>query len=103
MFQRNFARFILFTFLLSTIGCQRNIFQTPTVAPASLRDVPALKLNFRFETDVPAPPATSETAQTDERNAAVQTDFDQNRTQELVDKTVVSPNKQKILAVYHRF
>jgi len=102
MFQKNFTRFILFAVLLTTLGCQRNIFETPTVAPASLRDVPALKLNFRFETDVPAPPATGEAVQTEERNAAVQTDFDQNRTQESLDKTVTSPDKQRVLAVYHR-
>jgi hypothetical protein len=101
MFERNFARFLLFTLLLVTFGCQRNIFEKPTVVPSSLRDVPALKLNFRFETDVPAPPV-NETVQTEERNAAVQTDFDQNRTQELLDKTVFSPDKQRILAVYHR-
>ncbi|MCA1624414.1 MAG: DPP IV N-terminal domain-containing protein [Acidobacteria bacterium] len=101
MFKRNFVRFLLLTPLLVTFGCQRNIFETPTVAPASLRDVPALKLNFRFETDVPAPPV-NETVQTEERNAAVQADFDQNRTQELLDKTVSSPDKQKVLAIYHR-
>ena len=88
--------------LFFAFSCQKSGFQPPTVAPATLRDVSSIKLNFRFEADVPAPPATSETAQTDERNAAVQTDFDQNRTQELVDKTIVSPDKQRVLAVYHK-
>lgn len=102
MYQRNFAKLILVCLVITAFGCQKSILQPPTVAPATLRDVSALKLNFRLETDVPAPPATNETAQTDERNAAVQTDFDQNRTQELLDKTIVSPNKQRVLAVYHR-
>jgi hypothetical protein len=102
MHKRNFTKFLLLTFLVSTFGCQRNIFETPTVAPLTLRDVPALRLNFRFETDVPAPPAMSENAQTDERNIAVQTDFDQNRTQEVVDKTIASPDKQRVLVAYHR-
>jgi hypothetical protein len=102
MSQRCFTKFVLFAFLLSTLACQKSVFQTPTVAPATLRDVPALKLNFRLETDVPAPTVVNGKAQTEERNAAVQTDFDQNRTQEVVDKTVSSPNKQRVLAVYHR-
>jgi hypothetical protein len=88
--------------LFFAFSCQKSGFQPPTVAPATLRDVSSIKLNFRFEADVPPPPAISETAQTDERNAAVQTDFDQNRTQELVDKTIVSPDKQRVLAVYHK-
>jgi hypothetical protein len=71
MYQRNFAKFILICLLFSTFGCQKSGVQPATVSPATLRDVPALKLNFRFETDVPAPPATNETAQSDERNAAV--------------------------------
>ncbi len=102
MFQRNFAKLILIALVFSAFGCQKSVFQPPTVAPATLRDVPALKLNFRLETDVPAPPANGETAQTEERNVAVQTDFDQNRMQEILDKTIVSPNKQRVLAVYHK-
>ncbi len=86
--------------LLSSVGCQKSIFQSPTVAPASLRDVPALRLNFRFESDVPAPPENQNT-QSEERNAAVQADFDQNRQQELLDKTILSPDKQRVLAIYH--
>lgn len=94
-------------FIVSLIfqsACQRGIFQSPTaVAPASLRDVPALRLNFRFEADVPAPPAAgNENAQTEERNAAVQNDFDQNRPQEILEKTLASPDKQRVLAVYRK-
>lgn len=106
MFQKNFAKLILIALAFSAFGCQSgNPFQTApqTVAPATLRDVPAVKLNFRFETDVPAPPANAnQTAQTEERNAAVSNDFDQNRAQELLDKTIASPDKKTVLAVYHR-
>jgi hypothetical protein len=103
MFQKNFTKLILIAFVFSALGCQRTIFQSPTVAPATLRDVSAIKLNFRFETDVPAPTVSpNKTAQSDERNAAVQTDFDQNRTQELLDRTIASPDRQRILAVYRR-
>ncbi len=102
MYQRIFAKLFLIALVFSGFGCQRAVFEKPTVAPASLRDVPAVKLNFRFETDVPAPPANNQTAQSEERNAAVQNDFDQNRPQEVLDKTITSPDKQRVLAVYHK-
>ena len=95
------ARFFFFAGVLVFVGCQRNVFKSPTNnAPTALRDVPALRLNFRFETDVPAPTIASP-MQTEERNIAVQADFDQNRTQEILDKTLTSPDKQRVLAVYH--
>lgn len=102
MSQRNFAKLILIWLVFASFGCQQKPLQPSTIVPTTLRDVPALKLNFRFETDVPAPSIAAETAQTDERNAAVQTDFDQNRAQELIDKTIASPNKQRVLVVYHK-
>lgn len=95
------AKFLFFVSFAALVGCQRNVFQTPTSnAPTALRDVPALRFNFRFETDVPAPTAVASPVQTEERNVAVQTDFDQNRTQEILDKTLISPDKQRVLAVY---
>jgi len=97
----NFIKLICIGSLLIFSGCQRNTLQSPTAAPATLRDVPALRLNFRFETDVPAP-SVNQPAQTEERNIAVQADFDQNRTQENLDKTLTSPDRQRVLAIYHR-
>ncbi len=103
MQQRNFGKFLLLAFALSIFGCQRaNVVNQKTVAPQSLRDVAATRLNFRFEPDVPAPPAANQNAQSDERNAAVQNEFDQNRPQEALDKTITSPDKQHVLAVYHK-
>jgi hypothetical protein len=91
------AKFLFLASLLVFFdGCKRNIFQPPpNNAPTTLRDVLALRLNFRFETDVPAP-TVNQTAQTEERNAAVQTDFDQNRTPEILEKTLTSPDKQRV-------
>jgi len=97
----NFIKLICIGSLLIFSGCQRNTSQSPTAAPTTLRDVPALRLNFRFETDVPAP-TVNQPAQTEERNVAVQADFDQNRTQENLDKTLTSPDRQRVLAIYHR-
>lgn len=69
--------------------------------PAALKDVPSVRLNFRYEADVP-PPETTEKTGTEERNVAVQADFDQNRLEELVDRTITSPDGKRIAVVYHR-
>lgn len=102
MDSRNFVKlFFVVISLLIFGGCQRIGNQTPTGgAPQTLRDVPTLRLNFRFETDVPAP-TINQPVQTEERNAAVQTDFDQNRPQDVLDKTLTAPDQQRVLAVYH--
>jgi len=99
---RNITKIFFFGSLLILSGCQKNIFQSPSVAPVAMRDVPALRLNYRYEADVPAPPESAKNAPVEDRSAAVQTDYDQNRTQELLDKTIASPDKQKVVAVYHR-
>ena len=100
MFQR---KFILFALVLLSFGCQKTVVENKqTVAPQTLRDVAATRLNFRLEPDVPAPTLTDENVQSQERNAAVQNDFDQNRPQELLDKSITSPDKQRVLAVYHK-
>jgi hypothetical protein len=102
MYLKTIAKIFIVSGFLITAGCQKGIFQSPTVAPVSMRDVPSLRLNYRYEADVPQPPEDAKTASTEERNAAVQADFDQNRSQELLDKTILSPDKQKVVAVYHR-
>jgi hypothetical protein len=68
--------------------------------PSSLKDVPSVRLNYRYEADVPAPDPLKQPSE--ERNAAVQNDFDQNRPQELLDRTIMSPDSNRILAIYHR-
>lgn len=67
-------------------------------AAVSIADVPAVRLNYRYEADVPAPQVPVSAAE--EKNAAVQTDFDQNRPQESLDRTITSPDKKYVLAVY---
>ncbi len=103
MSQRKFIKCLFIAGLLILTGCQRaTVDNKQTVAPASLRDVPALKLSFRFEPDVPPPPASNQQTPTEEKNAAVQNDFDANRAQEVLDRTLTSPDKQRILAVYRK-
>jgi hypothetical protein len=100
---RNIKRLLIFPLLLALAGCQGGVFQSSNrVAPSSLRDVPALRLNFRYEADVPAPAVTGQSAPAEEKNAAVQADFDAAREQEILYKTIASPNNQRLLAVYQR-
>jgi hypothetical protein len=86
--------------LLFAISCQRDARQSQSSAPSTLSEVPAARLNFHYEPDVPGPADNS--VKNEERNAAIQADFDQNRLQELLDKTLTSPDKRRVLTVYHR-
>lgn len=102
MFMRTFTKIFTILTLLSFVSCQQTpIFQPATVAPTTLRDVPAQRLNYRFEPDVPAPTEEAN-PQMQERNAAVQADFDQNRPLQVLYKTLASPDKQRVLAIYNR-
>ncbi len=87
---------------LALTACQRSVFESPTVAPATLKDVPAQRLNFRFEADVPPPTDPNQKPPTEERNAAIQNDFDTNRPLEILIKTLLSPDKNKVLVVYSK-
>ena len=92
---------MLLAVVLGGTACKSPIFDKPEPVKTAMRDMPAVRLNYRYEADVPAP--TLEPSQsTDARNAAVQTDFDSNRLTELLDQTIVSPDKKRIVAVYHR-
>lgn len=97
----NFKKISVLICLIFLTACQSGIFKTSEVAPAALRDVPAVRLNFRYEPDVPAP-AEDGSAQTEELNPAVRADFEANRSSEVLSRTIVSPNKQRILAAYYR-
>ncbi len=92
---------LLVAVTLGGTACQSPLFDKKEPVKTAMSDVPAVRLNYRYEADVPAP--TIEASQsTEERNAAVQADFDSNRLTELLDKTIVSPDKKRIVAVYHR-
>ncbi len=97
-FQKTIAGFVLLA-ALSLSGCPRPVEPPSGPVITSLKDVASVRLNYRYEADVPAPELKARN--TEERNAAVQADFDQNRSQELLDKTIPSPDGKRILAVYH--
>lgn len=90
--------------ILATIflgACATDKMPSGTGVPSSLSSVPSVRLNYRYEADVPAPEMT-EKANANERNAAVQADFDQNRPQEQIERTLMSPDAKRILVVYNR-
>lgn len=87
-----------------TAACAKNQEQRQpeTVAPVSLRDVPSLRLNYRYEADVPSPNGDAPVVRAKDRNPAVLSDFDANRAGETLLSTVTSPKKERIIAVYQR-
>lgn len=100
-----FSKFLwpgIFGSVLLIIGCQNNIFQPQnTSTHTALREVPAVRLNFKYEADVPGPTLDPAKA-AEERNPAVQSDFDAGRPQETLDRTLTSPDKKRVVAIYHR-
>ncbi len=94
--------FMLFIFSAAALSCSSEGSKIVKVEATALKNVPAQRLNYRFETDVPAPTFNGKSVQSDERNEKVQVDFDQNRVQELLDRTITSPDKLKVLAVYRK-
>lgn len=102
MIRRNVSKLIaLFAAAVLMGGCGGGAVQPTTPGPSSLKEVLSVRLNYRYEADVPAPPVDVKTGQNDGRNPAVQSDFDQNRPQELLDKTIASPDGKRVVAVYH--
>ena len=102
MIRRNISLIILFSLLVLLIGCPKSTDKEPETIVIPLSSVVSQRLNYRFETDVPAP-AQETIVNTDEkRNEAVQKDFDDNRLVEVLDRTITSPNKLRVLAVYRK-
>ena len=99
-FTRHAAAGLLFATIFS--GCGRGPANNSNSAPTAFSQVPAVRLSFRYEADVPGPEPQGNPAQSDERSAAIQADFDQNRPEEVLDKTLSSPDKKRVGAVYHR-
>lgn len=89
---------------LAGAGCRRIIGDRQSVRPRSLRDVPAQRLAYRFTPDTPPPPTAEKPADATERLATVQADFETNRKDDALLRTVVSPNpqpeQQRVLALY---
>ncbi len=83
-----------------TAGCSSSASNGNKPVATVMRDVPAVRLNYRYEADVPAPTLTAVAAE--DRNPAVQADFDANRPQEMLERTLTSPDKKRVLAIYRQ-
>ncbi len=82
-------------------GCKQ-ITEKFSVQPRALRDVQAARLAFRVEPDVPeeALPAGLLDEKAEEPVAAVKAHFETSRKDEALLRTVVSPDGQRVLALY---
>jgi hypothetical protein len=91
-------------FVLSVGGC-RQVGEKLGVSvprPRELRDVPAARLAFRLETDFSEDllPENLKQDAPEELLPTVKTHFETSRTNEALLRTVVSPNGQRVLALY---
>ncbi len=87
---------ILLTLFFVT-GC-KSVIERQDVRPKVLRDVPARNLAYRLSPDVPAP--QTDTDDPLEKFGPVATDFSTKRKDEALLRTVVSPDKRRVLALY---
>ena len=92
---------LLLSLALLEISCGSQQTEVTPTAPSSMAEVPAVRLNYSYEADVP-PPTEPAKASTDERDQAIQTDFDQNRPNEVLNKTIASPNGKRVAVLYYR-
>ena len=84
-----------------TAGCKQ-ITEKLSAQPRALRDVQAARLAFRVEPDVPegALPAGLLDEKAEEPLPAVKAHFETSRKDEALLRTVVSPDGQRVLALY---
>jgi hypothetical protein len=78
------------------VGC-KNVIERQNVVPRVLRDVPAKNLAYRLAADV-TPPSTD--IEDLDKFAAVANDFSTKRKDEILLRTVVSPDGRRVLALY---
>ena len=81
-------------------GCRSQSAKKQGVRPRTLRDVPAGRLAYQFTADSEAPPGIG---QGDEPNAlvsSIQKDFDTTRPEDALLRTVISPDRQRVLVLY---
>src|SRR5215510_43000 len=86
----------ILTALALASGC-KSVIERQDVRPKILRDVPARNLAFRLEPDVTPPQLKDDAA---DKVQGVQTDFNTNRKNDALIRTVVSPDGRRVLALY---
>lgn len=83
-------------------ACQSSDFKNSNNASAAMRDIPSVRLGFRYEPDVPAPTTANQATRSEELDPAVRADFDGNRAEDILGRTIASPDKKRILVAYSR-
>ena len=92
----------VFLIFLALSGCGGGEAVMETGVSGSLSEVLSVRLNYRYEADVPAPSIENNAAAPAVPSASVQFHFDQNRPFEVLHRTLVSPDGTRIAAVYSR-
>ena len=94
---------LLATLVLGAVGCNKSPLAEPEIIPIALRDVQADRLSYKYEADVTAPSIDQFSAGSKyERSEAIQSDFDENRPLEILDRTIASPSGDRVLAVFRK-
>ncbi len=94
-------KFAILIVLLATLvgGACSSIIDRRDVRPLVLRDVPAQRLAFRFETDVNVPDEVKSEDNGD-KIEAIQIDYNTRRENDALLRTVRSPDGQRALVLY---
>jgi len=100
MKQRTLSCALLFMLACLLANCGGDSGVDRSVRPRALRDVPAQRLAYRFEADTAQPPTPISTDDTDGKLDSIQKDFDSRRKDDALLRTVLSPDKQRALALY---
>ena len=80
-------------------SCSSILDKQREARPLVLRDVPAQRLSYRFEPDVPLPTDIA-TEEANDKIETIQLDFSTRRQNDALIKTVRSPDGQRALALY---
>lgn len=83
----------------AALGCRKS-GSKQTVRPRTLRDVPAVRLAYQFTPDSEAPPSAAAADDAVTKLPSIQTDFETRRPNDALLRTVMSPDKQRVLALY---
>jgi len=90
---------VLAALVAGGVSCTSVLDRRRDVRPLVLRDVPAQRLAYRLEADVPVPSEIN-TDDASDRIEAIQTDFTTRRQGDALLRTVRSPDGQRALALY---
>jgi hypothetical protein len=94
-----FLALLLLTTLTGCSSCRQKFFGKKEVTAKTLSDVPAHRLSYRLEVDVQTPQGLTPLAK-DDKVKSVENDFTTNRQVDALHATILSPDGQKVIAIY---